>query len=414
MFGGQTDRVPTEGVRSWLYGHGINPGPTVEEIIETERNACIEYREQLRRAVGPLCIGFFSPRGGDGKSVMSTMSLQMFYDINPSMERPILVDVNTSMTTLDALNGLTKEDFLTGKYWTMETLYDYIAQQVGDVDDVRAFDAFLARLEFDDINAKLAYRTDPQLPVIPLQLKATKFTLDDGGFAQSEVIFTGQQYLVVLRVLKKFFTLIIHDFGTETNSSLTRTAFRQQHILGVLTHSGAATTKMVGTTLEMLHMNYMGLLLNTVVIFNMTSPPSKQALRAVAKEKAGKKPRYRKLAAATRDQEPKEAQTPGQALELINGITQIDRLVAPLELDEIALVGFDPHLKLESKQRFDEVSAAVEAQLWTAMRLMLRTRADYEDQFLKKVPEGTIVRRGEMMVGLSERKEIHYKLAATA
>lgn len=398
VFGGQTDRRPDRGLRGWLYQHGINVGPSIEEIIEVERQGCIECREQLRQVRGALCIGFYSNKGGDGKSVLSTMYSQLFHYINPVEDRVVTIDVNTSMTTLDELNGLDKEDFLRGKYWTMESLYNFIVANGGDIE------------EFDDLNAKLAYRRDPQVPIIPLQLEPTKFDADAAEHVYRENSFTGEQYLVVLRVLKKFFTVIVHDFGTETGSSLTRTAFTQLHMLGILTHSGTATTKMVGKTLEMLHKNYTELLLNSVVIFNLTSPPSDKAVRAMAKEKAGKKPNYRRLVNRGSNG-PKEVQTPGQALEVINSITGILGVVAPLTLEEIVLVGFDPHLKSESELRFSDVSPAVQAQLWTTMHSMLQTRAAHEAEFLKDAPEGTIIRREQMHVQLNERSEVLYWLS---
>jgi MinD-like ATPase involved in chromosome partitioning or flagellar assembly len=394
VFGGQTDRVPTQGFRSNLYGLRINIGPSTEEINETERQGFKESREQLRRCGGTLCVGFYSYKGGDGKSVLSTMSEQLFHDINPVQDRVVVIDVNTSMTTLDELNGLSKEDFLKGKYWTMESLYDFIMANGGDIEEI------------DDLYAKLAFRTDPQLPIIPLQLKPTQ---------DEENTFTGEQYLKVLRVLKKFFTIIVHDFGTETNNSLTRTALSQLHMLGVLTHSGSATTKMVGLTLEMLHTSYPELLLNTVVIFNNTSPPSDQALRALAYEKAGRTPIYRMLlgAVASGDKDPKEVQTPGQAMQVINGITALSdpRLVPPLSLEEVVLVGFDPHLKTESELRLKDVSPEVQAQLWTVMHRMLRIRAEHEAKFLRRVPQGETINREQMEIRISD-KQIQYRIAS--
>jgi hypothetical protein len=41
-------------------------------------------------------------------------------------------------------------------------------------------------------------------------------------------------------------------------------------MLAVLTHTGLATTQMVGNTLEMLWFDFKELIENTVVIFNMT------------------------------------------------------------------------------------------------------------------------------------------------
>jgi hypothetical protein len=168
---------------------------------------------------------------------------------------------------------------------------------------------------------------------------------------------------------------------------------------------------MVGSTLGMLHLNYTELLLNTVVIFNMTSPPSDQASRAIAKEKAGKSPKRWNL---DRSNKLQEVQTPGQALDVINGITAIEGLVAPLAQDEIVLVGFDGHLKRESELRFSDVSPAVQAQLWTAMHRMLRTRAEYEAQFLKLVPEGSTVRREELHIRLGDHNEILYRIAVSS
>jgi hypothetical protein len=233
LFGGNTDMVPMQGWRSQLYGWaiwkypGINVGPSDSEVIETQRSRCIDFREWLWQTPGSVCVGLFSPRGGDGKTTLSELIEQMSHDMNPTAEDAIVIDVNTSATTLDVVNGFNKEDFLTGKYWTMETLYAFIMEQGGDIDDVNL------------IKARLAYRKGyPQLPVIPLQLEPADF--GDGDGRKSE--FTGEQYRVVLRVLKKYFSLIIHDFGTSTKDELTRAAFRELHILAILTHTGLATT----------------------------------------------------------------------------------------------------------------------------------------------------------------------------
>jgi hypothetical protein len=147
LFGGHTDREPTQGFRKTLYDKGLNIGPTNAEIIKLERQGCMECRQALRRASGALCVGFFSNRGGDGKSTMATLFEQLFYDINPVADRTVLIDINTSMTTLDVINGLNKEDFLTDKYWTMETLYKFLVKHPN-----------LNELEFDEIGRKLAYR----------------------------------------------------------------------------------------------------------------------------------------------------------------------------------------------------------------------------------------------------------------
>jgi hypothetical protein len=391
--GGNTDREPTDGWRRSLYDlhplgfPGINVGPTSEQIVQADRQACIEHREQLRVVPGAVCTGNFSNRGGDGKSMESTMQLQQFWNMNPGTERAILIDINTSMTTLDVINGLDKKDFLTGRYWTMETLYGFIVQQGGDIED------------FNDLNAKLAYRNNPQLPIIPLQLKpATRGT---GKSKKSK--FTGEQYLTVLRVLKKFFTLIIHDFGTDDDSELTRTAFSQLHMLAVLTHTGIATTQMVGYTLEMLFLDFKELLENSTVIFNLSLQPSRQALRAIALEKAGRKSRLQQIAErlSPRERERLEIQTPGQALVAINDIIEVEELLDPLELHEIVLVGHDSHLKRESRHHLDQVSKPVQAQLWSATRRMLEARVEFEARLLAQLPDelpdGVLVRRMDRM-----------------
>jgi MinD-like ATPase involved in chromosome partitioning or flagellar assembly len=376
-FGGNTDRAPTRGFRRKLYEldlpviHGLNLGPTDAEIIEIERQGCIEDREELRRVFGAICLGTFSNRGGDGKTTLATMATQAFLNMNPGQEHPILIDINTSMTTLDVINGLEKKDFLTGKYWTMETLYAFIMEQGGDIED------------FNDLHAKLAYRKDPQLPVIPLQLKPAERGL--GKDKRSK--FTAEQYLTVLRVLKKFFTVIIHDFGTDDDQELTREAFNQLHMLAVLTHTGLATTQMVGNTLEMLWFDFKELIENTVVIFNMTSKPSREALRAIALEKAGKGSKSQRLLARLTPQKDMEIQTPGQALAVINEIIEIERVLNPLDLRDVALVGFDPHLKRESRDQLNQVSETVRAHLWTALHRMLGARVMFERELLGRLPE---------------------------
>jgi MinD-like ATPase involved in chromosome partitioning or flagellar assembly len=291
--------------------------------------------------------------------------------MNPGQEHPILIDINTSMTTLDVINGLDKKDFLTGKYWTMETLYAFIMEQGGDIED------------FNDLHAKLAYREDPQLPVIPLQLKPAERGL--GKSKRSK--FTAEQYLTVLRVLKKFFTVIVHDFGTDDDQELTREAFNQLHMLAVLTHTGLATTQMVGNTLEMLWFDFKELIENTLVIFNMTSQPSREALRAIALEKAGKESKSQRLLARLTPQKDKEIQTPGQALAVINEIIEIEQVINPLQLKEVVLVGFDPHLKRESRDHLDQVSETVRAHLWTALHRMLGSRVKFERELLARLPE---------------------------
>jgi MinD-like ATPase involved in chromosome partitioning or flagellar assembly len=379
-FGGNTDRVPAKGYRGWLYEHGLNLGPTVNEIIAVERQGCEDDREILRPVPGALCIGYFSHRGGDGKSTHSTMGEQLIHHLNPVRDRAVLIDINTSMTTLAVLNGLEKRDFLTGKYWTMETLYEFLATHPD-----------LANIEFDDINAKLAYRTDPQLPVIPLQLKPGKREKDKAKFS-------GAQYLLVLSVLKKFFNVILHDFGTEDESELTQTAFSQLHMLAVLTHTGLATTEMVAHTLEMLYLNHPELFLNTTVIFNVAGRPSAQALRAIAKEKAGPKTGSPTNPSSTggsksKKSKTKDIQTPGDALRVINGIIEMENQIQPLDPDEITLVGFDSHLEREHNLRFSMVSPAVQAQLWTALHRMLHTRVKFEREYLSQLPEGAVIRR---------------------
>jgi MinD-like ATPase involved in chromosome partitioning or flagellar assembly len=397
LFGGHTDREPTQGFRKTLYDKGLNIGPTNAEIIKLERQGCMECRQALRRASGALCVGFFSNRGGDGKSTMATLFEQLFYDINPVADRTVLIDINTSMTTLDVINGLNKEDFLTGKYWTMETLYKFLVKHPN-----------LNELEFDEIGRKLAYRDNPQLPIIPLLLEPSRFGSEEGKK------LAGDQYLFVLWVLKKFFTVIIHDFGTDSDVELSRVAFSQLHMLAVLTHTGQATTQMVGRTLEMLHLRYYGLLRNTAVIFNLSTRPSRQALHAIAMEKAGKTPNYQRLMErlGPEDRKRRAIQTPQQAREVINQIINIEELINPLEPDEISLVGFDDHLSNESRIQLDQVSEAVRAQLWTALHHMLRTRVEFERNFWKLVPDYTVIRREQMEVIYEEdpEKEDVYQL----
>lgn len=363
--GGNTDRAPTEGFRASFFELGVNLGPTWSEIIRVERRGCIECREELRKNRGALCIGYISPKGGPGKSVNATMATQLLLEMNPGMERPVLVDVNTSQTTLDELNGIPKELFLTGKYWTMKTLYEYIVERGGPE----------AIKHLEDINYKLAYRRDPQLPVIPLLLGA-------GKFGSREAVLTGDQYEVVLRVLKKFFTVIVHDFGTDLQNELTFRALSKMHILAVITKPGVATVKMVPDTLETLHVNLPHLLQNTTVIFNQQNAPSPADQRAIIREKAGKsiKPSgwlWLKGQAASSS----EVATPGQALSVINDMIDLGEVIYPLEHYEVVLVGHDRHLERESKLNHSEVSDPVSAQLWTALHRMQMTRVEYESRF---------------------------------
>jgi hypothetical protein len=253
----------------------------------------------------------------------------------------------------------------------METLHAFIMEQGGDIED------------FNDLHAKLAYREDPQLPVIPLQLKPA----ERGVGKDKRSKFTAEQYLTVLRVLKKFFTVIVHDFGTDDDQELTREAFNQLHMLAVLTHTGLATTQMVGNTLEMLWFDFKELIENSVVIFNMTSKPSREALRAIALEKAGKESKSKKILARLTPQKDREIQTPGQALAVINEIIEIEKVLDPLELKDVALVGFDRHLKRESRDQLDQVSETVRAHLWTALHRMLGARVKFERELLDRLPE---------------------------
>jgi MinD-like ATPase involved in chromosome partitioning or flagellar assembly len=396
-FGGHTDRVPTDGFRAKLYERGLNIGPTDAEVIRLERGGCKKCRQALRRTRGALNVGSFSNRGGDGKSTLATLFDQMFYDINPVTDRTVLIDINTSMTTLDVINGLSKEDFLTDKYWTMETLFKFI----DGFDDIRD-------IKFDDIAAKLAYREDPQLPIIPLLLKPSRL-----GLEESKKL-TGEQYLRVLRVLEMFFNVIIHDFGTDSDVELSRMAFSQLHMLAVLTHTGQATTQMVGRTLEMLHLNYYSLLKNTAVIFNLSTRPSRQALRAITLEKAGKTPNYQRLMErlGPEDKKKRAIQTPQQARAVINNIIDIDKLIDPLEPNDIIMVPFDDHLSDESRIQLDQVSEAVRARLWIALHHMLHTRVEFERNFWKLVPEDTVIRRDQMVVRIPDdpKKEDIYEL----
>lgn len=394
-FGGNTDRAPTKGVRKVLYQGGFNLGATTQEIIATERRGAEKARLELRATPGTLCLGCFSHKGGVGKTTLSTAIEQLAFEINPVAERAIIIDINTSMTNLDALNGLDKRDFLTGKFWTMETLYDFLVAHP----DIK-------NLAFYEINSKLAYRSEPQLPIIPLKLKA-------GRRGKERSKLTAEQLEVVLYALKKFFTLIIFDFGTDEDIDLPQEAFANLHMLAILTHTGYATTQMVGQTLEMLYLNYPELFLNTTVVFNMSSAPSPKAKRAIALEKAGKTSKLervlKKLEAAREtgakaipeegdEDDGREIQTPGQALQVINEIIEIDKLIDPLGLEEIVQVGFDPHLKRERKVRLNEVSATVRAQLWTVFHRMLKTRAEFERQFLEMIGDGQTLYRDQMKV----------------
>jgi MinD-like ATPase involved in chromosome partitioning or flagellar assembly len=433
--GGNTDRAPTEeGLRKKLYEFrrlgfpGVNLGPTTSEINRVERRGCEGCREALTATPGVPCAGFISLRGGDGKSTLSTMFLQDLLDMNPGNERPILIDINTSMTTQDVINGLDKADFLKGKYWTMETLYEFLVNHPN-----------LDKLEFNDINSRLAYRKNPQLPVIPLQLEPTddpeefddefEFEVDNPPMSD----FNGEKYLLVLSVLKRYFTFIIHDFGTSTRDELTRVALRQLHMLGVLTHTGYATTQMVAKTMEMLHRRYPTLWLNTTVIFNLSSQPSSQAMKAIALEKAGRAPgklakayeHMREAAETKRITSRKgspmeeggttEIQTPGQALQVINEMIAVRKLIGPLELDEIVLVGYDDHLHREARLDFDKVSPEVQAQLRTVFHRMLRTRWEFEKDFRSHRPEATDIRRDQMKVRISGEdiyeKKLIYEIA---
>jgi MinD-like ATPase involved in chromosome partitioning or flagellar assembly len=389
LFGGHIDRTPVPGSRRWwLYEKGINVGPTNAEIIQVERQACAELREVLRRIPGALCIGFFSVKGGAGKSTLSTLILQLLHILNPVRDKAILIDVNTSQTTLDELNGLKKEDFLSGKFWTMETLWAFLDQHPN-----------LDKLTFDEINAKLAYRKNPQLPMIPLVVEASEFEEDESKFA-------GAQYLQVLEILKRFFTVIVTDFGTETKVKLTQEALAQQPMLGVLTHSGRATTKTVGNTLEMLHLNMVGLLLNTVVIFNVSQQPSRTAAQAVELEKSGKTRRARKILRRepSKDSKDQEIQTPGQAIRVINSIIEMRRLISALEPEDIVMVGFDPHLSGESELRLSKVSVGVQAQLWMVLHRLLQARVEYEKNFLGLSPGRTNLRREQMIAELDSNE----------
>jgi hypothetical protein len=203
LFGGHTHRVPTQGFRKELLEKGrINVGPSIAEISKVEMEWCKKLREILRRVAGPLCIGFFSGKGGDGKSTLATLILQLFFFMNPVRDKVILIDMNTSMTTLDELNGLKKEDFLSGKYWTMESLWEFLSKHPNP-----------DKLQFDEINRKLAYRKNPQLPIIPNIVAASEFAVDESKF-------NGAKYLLVLEILKRFFNVIVHDFGTDTKVEL--------------------------------------------------------------------------------------------------------------------------------------------------------------------------------------------------
>jgi MinD-like ATPase involved in chromosome partitioning or flagellar assembly len=361
----------------------INVGPTAAQIIRLELEACKEDREILRRTVGAINIGVFSGKGGPGKSTIATLILQLLHVMNPVRDDVILIDINTSQTNLDELNGLAKEDFLTGKYWTMETLYEFLAQHPN-----------LDKLEFDEINYKLAYRKDPQLPVIPLLLAPKKF-----GAQQKKL--SRDQYLLIMKVLKKFFTVIVHDFGTDTDLEITQVALSQLHMLALVTHSGRGTTKMVANHLEMLHKNLYGLLLNTVVVFNQSKRPSREAVRAIQLERAGKTSKARSLlerVSSKSGKKLKEIQTPGQAQRVINQIVDLEQLIDPIELEEIVLVGFDEHLEPESQLFLSKVSPEVQAHLWTALHRMLRARVEFENRFWEMIPEGTIIRREQMKV----------------
>jgi MinD-like ATPase involved in chromosome partitioning or flagellar assembly len=382
-FGGNTDRKPETGVRGKLYEMGVNVGPSVAEIISVTRDSCIGLRETLRGVAGALCLGCFSGKGGPGKSTLSTLLSLLLHDINPVRDDVILIDMNTSQTTLHELNGLAMEDFLSGKYWTLQTLWAYLDQH-----------PCLDKLEFDEINRKLAYRSNPQLPIIPNIVEAS-------DFAEDEVKFTGEKYLLVLMILKRFFTIIVHDFGTETKVELTRVALKQQHMLCLLTHSGKATTKMVAHNLEMLHLNLVGLLMNTVVVFSVSQQPSRAASRAIELERAGKVNKSERiLGKLPGGKKATEIRTPGEALEVINGIVERRKLIYPLTQEDIVLIGFDPHLKMESTIFLEEVTPAVKAQLWTVLQRLLEARVEYESLFLQALPEGATIWREQMAAQL--------------
>jgi MinD-like ATPase involved in chromosome partitioning or flagellar assembly len=396
VFGGHTDRAPTDGFRGKLYERGLNIGPTDEEVIALEKQSCEECREVLRGTSGPLHLGFFSGKGGPGKSTMATLTIQMLHDINPQRDNVILIDVNTSQTTLHALNGLARKDFLQGKYWTMETLYEFIAK-FKDIRDIR----------FDQINTKLAYRVRPQLPVIPLVVKASKIE-------EHKIKFTDSQYMKVLEVLERFYTIIVHDFGIETQVPLTEVALSQQHMLGMLTHSGKATTEMVATNLEILHLSMVGVLHNTVVVFNQKYQPSHEAQRAIALEKAGKSNRskYQRLISglSRQSQSGKELQTPGQAVEVINDIIDEAKLIGPLSLSDISLVGWDSHLAVEDCLFLSDISPAVQAQLWSLLHRMLRARVQFEAHFLALLESDESISRDQMVAELSPKGKTIYTI----
>jgi MinD-like ATPase involved in chromosome partitioning or flagellar assembly len=375
-FGGNVHYPPSSGWRKAALDAGLNVGASYAEIIAYEREQCIECRDELRIIHGAPCIGTFSNKGGVGKSAFATLFAQMFLDMNPSRERPILIDVNTSMTTLDVLNGLRKEDFITGKYWTMETLHAFLAGHPN-----------LDKIEFSEIDSKLAWRSNPQLPIIPLLVEARDWDSEGG--------LNGDQYILVLSILKRFFSIIVHDFGTDTRIELTKHALSQQQMLGVLTHNGLATTQFVAQTLEALYKNLLGLLFNTQVIFNLSYPPSREVERAIALEKAGKS-LDTSLLGRLRSNNDGEIQTPGQALHVINEIIRIKQHISPLEYSDIHLVGFDPHLKRERRLDLDQVSQSVAAQLWTLLHWILYTRVNYEREYMSKLPSGTQIRREEM------------------
>jgi hypothetical protein len=232
-------------------------------------------------------------------------------------------------------------------------------------------------------------------------------------------------------VLKRFFTFIIHDFGTGTRDELTRVALRQMHMLGVLTHTGIATTEMVGKTMEMLHRRYPSLWLNTTVIFNLSSQPSKETLKAIAREKAdlsraGGEPgwlrrtitRILRKDLQSEDADIQEIQTPGQALRVINKFIGRRKLVGPLLLPEIVLVGYDEHLHQESRLDFDKVSPTVQGQFYTVFHRILSTRWNYEKDFKehhKDVKNIKNIRREQMRVRIvgtgTYDKELVYEIA---
>lgn len=362
---GDKNRVPKEGWRAKAYTKGWQFGATYEEIIREEQKRATQFREALREFRGTLMVGVFSDKGGDGKSTISNQLWQRLYKLNPGKEHIILIDVNTSKTTQHRLNGLRREDFLPsdkhpqGRFWTMFTLHDFIVEKRAHGEEI----------EYEDIFGKLAFRDDPQIPFIPMRLHPQREKGANKGRLERE--FTDAMYDTVISELKRFCTMIIHDFGTEKSKPLTQRALQCQHMLVAVTHAGEATVEMVGETVDYISWAYPDLLHNTIVVHNQLDPSD-------------------------------DGLTREEAVNTVNHVlTLLGWEESRLALDEMLPIGYDAHLKREAVQYWDQVDMRVQAQLWTLVAKLLELRVefekDYVEMFHERFPEAPAFTRREHM-----------------